>query len=339
MVMRVLVTGGAGFIGSHLVDRLLDRGAHVVVADNLITGSARNLAHHRANPRLEVNYVDVAEPLTGPEFALPFDRVYHLASPASPVGYRRFPIETMMANSRGTHHALEIAKRDGARFFLASTSEVYGEPLVHPQHEAYWGNVNPVGLRACYDEGKRFGESLTMEYHRLFALDTRIARIFNTYGPRSQQDDGRVVPNFCVQALRGDAITIFGDGSQTRSFCYVDDLIHGFLAMTDLDGLDGEIINLGNPNEMSIQTFAETVIAVAGSDSTLRFEPLPKDDPTRRRPDISKAQRLLRWEPTYNIEQGLRQTLSWFADEIGLGDPASESWKVAEPDVAVGQFA
>jgi len=331
--MRVLVTGGAGFIGSHLVDRLLDRGAEVVVVDNQITGSARNLAHVLAHPRLQVVYADVAEPLDEPEVGRPFDRVYHLASPASPVGYRRFPIETMMANSRGTHNALEIAKRDGARFFLASTSEVYGEPLVHPQREDYWGNVNPVGLRACYDEGKRFGESLTMEYHRLFALDTRIARIFNTYGPRSQQDDGRVVPNFCVQALCDEDITIYGDGSQTRSFCFVDDLIDGFMAMTDRDGLDGEIINLGNPNEMSIRTFAETVISVAGSASALRFEPLPKDDPTRRRPDISKAKRLLDWEPTVEIETGLRKTLDWFASEIGLADG------IPEADATVEQFA
>jgi len=337
--MRVLVTGGAGFIGSHLVDRLLDLGAEVVVADNLLTGSARNLAHVLAHPRLQVAYVDVAEPLTGPEFTRHFDRVYHLASPASPVGYRRFPIETMMANSRGTHQALEIAKRDGARFFLASTSEVYGEPLVHPQREEYWGNVNPVGLRACYDEGKRFGESLTMEYHRLFALDTRIARIFNTYGPRSQQDDGRVVPNFCVQALRGEEITIYGDGSQTRSFCFVDDLVDGFLAMTDSAGLSGEIINLGNPNEMSIRTFAETVISVAESRSTVRFEDLPTDDPTRRRPDIDKAKRLLGWEPKVNIEQGLERTLRWFADEIGAAQPVGDTRGISGSDVAVGQFA
>jgi len=341
MAMRVLVTGGAGFIGSHLVDRLLDRGVEVVVADNLLTGSARNLAHCLIHPRLHVAYVDVAEPVTGPEFGGPFDRVYHLASPASPVGYRRYPIETMMANSRGTHQALEIAKRDGARFFLASTSEVYGEPLVHPQREEYWGNVNPVGLRACYDEGKRFGESLTMEYHRLFALDTRIARIFNTYGPRSQHDDGRVVPNFCVQALRGNAITIYGDGSQTRSFCFVDDLVDGFLAMTDTDGLSGEIINLGNPNEMSIKTFAETVISVAGSQSDLRFEPLPKDDPTRRRPDISTAKRLIGWEPKVDIEVGLLKTLNWFASEIGVGPVDPEPWSVSESesDLAVGQLA
>jgi nucleoside-diphosphate-sugar epimerase len=311
--MRILVTGGAGFIGSHLVERLLERGDEVVAADSLLTGSADNLAHVEGDPLLCVVRADVSAPLTAPAFAGPFDRVYHLASPASPVGYRRYPIETLLANSTGTRHALEIARRDSARFFLASTSEVYGEPLVHPQREDYWGNVNPVGLRACYDEGKRFGESLTMEYHRQYALDTRIARIFNTYGPRSLPDDGRVVPNFCVQALRGEPITIYGDGSQTRSFCYVSDLVAGILAMTDLDGLAGEIINLGNPTEISILDFARTVIEVAGTDSRIRYAPLPVDDPTRRRPDIAKARRLLGWAPQVPLREGLIRTLESFA--------------------------
>jgi nucleoside-diphosphate-sugar epimerase len=258
-------------------------------------------------------------------FAAPFDRVYHLASPASPVGYRRYPIETLLANSRGTYNVLEIARRDGARFFLASTSEIYGEPLVHPQPEAYWGNVNPVGPRACYDEGKRFAESLTMEFHRHHDLDTRIARIFNTFGPRSRPDDGRVVPNFCLQALRGEPITIYGDGSQTRSFCYVSDLVTGILALSDRDGLAGEIINLGNPHEISILTFAETVIALAGSRSVLQFEPLPVDDPTRRRPDIAKAHRLLGWQPGVELRDGLLQTLAWFAEAMSDLRPASET--------------
>jgi UDP-glucuronate decarboxylase len=323
--MRILVTGGSGFIGSHLVERLLDRGDEVVVADNLLTGSASNLAHVEGHPLLRVVRVDVAGPLTARVFSGPFDRVYHLASPASPVGYRRYPIETLLANSNGTLNGLDIARRDGARFFLASTSEVYGEPLVHPQREEYWGNVNPVGLRACYDEGKRFGESLTMEFHREFGLDTRIARIFNTYGPRSRPDDGRVVPNFCFQALRGDPITIYGDGSQTRSFCYVSDLVAGILAMTDLDGLSGEIINLGNPTEISIRQFAETVIAVAGSRSCIRFAPLPVDDPTRRRPDIAKARDLLGWEPRITLRDGLLRTLASFVDAVPDDLPRASS--------------
>ncbi|MEA2522845.1 MAG: UDP-glucuronate decarboxylase [Thermomicrobiales bacterium] len=319
--MRILVTGGAGFVGSHLVDRLLDRGDEVVAADNFLTGSAGNLAHVDGHPRLRLVLVDVSEPLVGPVFSNPFDRVYHLASPASPVGYRRYPIETLLTNSKGTLHSLEIARRDGARYFLASTSEVYGEPLVHPQREDYWGNVNPVGLRACYDEGKRFAESLTMEFHRQHGVDTRIARIFNTYGPRSQPDDGRVVPNFCLQALRGEPITIYGDGSQTRSFCYISDLVDGILAMSDLDGLAGEIINLGNPVEISIREFAETVIALAGSSSALRFEPLPVDDPTRRRPDIAKAQRVLGWDPRVDLRDGLLRTLASFAEALPEARP------------------
>jgi nucleoside-diphosphate-sugar epimerase len=314
--MRILITGGAGFIGSHLVERLLARGDEVVVADNLLTGSAGNLAHVEGHSCLQLARVDVSAQLTARVFAGPFDRVYHLASPASPVGYRRYPIETLLANSAGTRNALEIARRDGARFFLASTSEVYGEPLVHPQREEYWGNVNPVGPRACYDEGKRFGESLTMEFHRQYALDVRIARIFNTYGPRSRPDDGRVVPNFCFQALRGEPITVYGDGSQTRSFCYVSDLVDGILAMTDVEGLAGEIVNLGNPTELSILEFARAVIDVARSRSEIRFAPLPVDDPTRRRPDIGKARQLLGWEPRISLREGLRRTLASFAEVL-----------------------
>jgi dTDP-glucose 4,6-dehydratase len=318
--MRVLVSGGAGFIGSHLVERLLGRGDDVVAVDNLLTGRADNLAPVESHPHLQFVEFDVTRPLAHAAFEGPFDRVLHLASPASPVGYQRYPIETLLANSAGTRNMLEIARRDRARFLLASTSEVYGEPLIHPQGEEYWGNVNPIGPRACYDEGKRFAETLTMVYHQQFALDTRIARIFNTYGPRSRADDGRVVPNFCSQALRGDPITIYGDGSQTRSFCYVSDLVDGLLAMIDGEHLAGEVINLGNPSEISIREFADTVIALAGSRSRLRFEPLRIDDPTRRRPDIAKARRLLGWEPTVSLRDGLLRTLASFAEAL----PASE---------------
>jgi nucleoside-diphosphate-sugar epimerase len=311
--MRILVTGGSGFIGSHLVEQLLERGDEVAVVDSLITGNAENLAHVKAHPRLEVRHGDVSQPSWGEDLDGSFDVVMHLASPASPVGYARFPIDTLLANSFGTRNALEVARKSNARFFLASTSEVYGEPQIHPQTETYWGNVNPVGPRACYDEGKRFGESLTMEYVRQYRLDARIARIFNTYGPRSRADDGRVVPNFCVQALRGEPITIYGDGSQTRSFCYVSDLVAGFLAMIDRGGLSGEIINLGNPTEITIRKFAETVVEMSGSTSEIVFKPLPVDDPTRRQPDISKAEELLGWQPKVTLREGLAKTLESFA--------------------------
>jgi nucleoside-diphosphate-sugar epimerase len=312
--MRVLITGGSGFIGSHLVEHYLGRGDEVVAVDNLLTGRAENLATVERHPRLTILHHDVAADRHPAALDRRFDRVFHLASPASPVGYRRFPIETLLANSNGSLRALEIARQDDARYLQASTSEVYGEPLVHPQREAYWGNVNPIGPRACYDEGKRFGESLTMEFHRQFALDTRIARIFNTYGPRSRPDDGRVVPNFCVQALRGAPITIYGDGSQTRSFCYVSDLVAGIVALAETEGLAGEVVNLGNPTEVTIRQLAETVIALTGSRSELRFEPLPVDDPTRRRPDIGKARRLLGWEPKVDLRDGLSRTLASFAE-------------------------
>ena len=321
--MRVLVTGGAGFIGSHLVDQLLSAGHDVVVADNFLTGRYVNLASAKDHPRLEIVYQDMIQPLTDPAFVRPFDRVYNLASPASPRGYSRYPLETHLVNAAGTFHALELARRDGARFLQTSTSEVYGDPLVHPQTEDYWGNVNPNGPRSCYDEGKRYAESLIMEFVRQYGVDARIARIFNTYGPRSNPFDGRVVPNFCMQGLQGRPITIYGDGSQTRSFCYVDDLVRGLLALMETDGLAGEVVNLGNPAEITIRQLAEQVFALVGSLPLLEFAPLPVDDPTRRRPCIAKARRLLAWEPHIPLADGLKQTLDYFASAAGsegIGD-------------------
>jgi nucleoside-diphosphate-sugar epimerase len=320
--MRVLVTGGSGFIGSHLVDRLLDRGDEVVVVDNYLTGRPVNLDHRRGDRAFTVFQHDVVEPMTAGRFDARLDRVIHLASPASPVGYARFPIETQLTNAIGTKNALDLARRHGARFIVSSTSEVYGDPLIHPQTESYWGNVNPIGPRACYDESKRFAESLTMEYHRQHGLDVRIARIFNTYGPRSDPEDGRVVPNFCVQALRGAPITIYGSGMQTRSFCYVDDLVVGLLALLDIDGIDGHVVNLGNPVELTIRELAETIVRLTGSRSEILFKPLPIDDPTRRQPDITKARELLGWEPKVPLEEGLARTVTYFS-ELAL-EPAAE---------------
>ncbi len=314
--MRVLVTGGAGFIGSHLVERLLAGGDHVVVADNFITGQPSNLDHLDKYPRLRSLPQDMSQPLRSEITDERYDRIYNLASPASPRGYSRYPIETLLVNSHGTYHALELARLHGARFLQASTSEVYGDPLVHPQTEDYWGNVNPNGPRACYDEGKRFAESLVMEYVRQHAVDARIARIFNTYGPRSHPADGRVVPNFCIQALEGRPITIYGDGHQTRSFCYVDDLVRGFLALMETDGLAGEVVNLGNPEEHTILQFAERIVEIAGSASQIVHEPLPTDDPQRRRPDISRARRVLGWEPEITLDEGLRRTLDFFRESL-----------------------
>jgi UDP-glucuronate decarboxylase len=310
--MRVLVAGGSGFIGSHLVDRLLADGHDVTVADNLVTGQIVNLEHQRDNPALTVIEQDISSPL-GPEIlADRFSRIYHLASPASPRGYARFPIETLLVNSQGTHRLLELATAHGARFLLASTSEVYGDPQVHPQVETYWGNVNPIGPRACYDEGKRFAETITVEYTRQRGVDGRIARIFNTYGPRSHPGDGRVVPNFCVQALRQEPITIYGTGGQTRSFCYVADLVEGLRRLMETPGLAGEVVNLGNPEEHTIRQFADRIVTIAGSSSTIVHEDLPVDDPQRRRPDITKAQRLLDWTPETSLHDGLTQTLTYF---------------------------
>jgi nucleoside-diphosphate-sugar epimerase len=315
--MQVLVAGGSGFIGSHLVDRLLAAGHDVTVADNLLTGQPANLAHQRGNPALTVIQQDIAAPLAPSLRDVGFDRVYHLASPASPRGYAKFPIETLLVNSQGTHQLLELARQCGARFLLASTSEVYGDPQVHPQVETYWGNVNPIGPRACYDEGKRFAETMTMEYVRQHAVDARIARIFNTYGPRSHPGDGRVVPNFCVQALRNDPITIYGTGGQTRSFCYVADLVNGLMALMETPGLAGEVVNLGNPEEHTIRQFADRIVSLAGSQSAIVHEELPVDDPQRRRPDIGKAGRLLGWSPQVSLDTGLAETLAYFRVALG----------------------
>ena len=314
--MNVLITGGAGFIGSHLVERLIAAGHSVVVADNFITGQATNLDHLASNRALRVLPQDMAQPLRAEITAERYDAIYNLASPASPRGYSRYPIETLLVNSNGTLNALELARTHGARFVQASTSEVYGDPLVHPQTEDYWGNVNPNGPRACYDEGKRFAESLVMEYVRQYQVDARIARIFNTYGPRSHPADGRVVPNFCIQVLDGLPITIYGDGSQTRSFCYVDDLVRGLALLMETDGLAGQVVNLGNPEEHTILQFAERIMALTDHTAPIVFGPLPTDDPQRRRPDITRAQRLLGWQPEVSLDDGLTRTLDFFRESL-----------------------
>ena len=305
--MRVVVTGGAGFLGSHLCRKLLDRGDTVVAVDNLVTGNLDNLDGLSAHPEFTFVHSDVSNFLHVPG---PVDAVLHFASPASPADFERIPIQILKVGSRGTLNTLGLAKEKGARYFLASTSEVYGDPLVHPQPETYWGNVNPIGPRGVYDESKRFAEALTMAYHRHHGVDVRIVRIFNTYGPLMRPDDGRAVSNFLVQALTGKPITIYGDGSQTRSFCYVDDEVRGILALLDSDHVGP--VNVGNPDEYTIRELAETVLEVTGSSSDLTFEPLPTDDPTQRRPDISLARRLLGWEPEVKLTDGLARTAAWF---------------------------
>lgn len=314
--MRALVTGGAGFVGSHLCERLLARGDEVVCVDNFITGQAQNLATMRENARFQFLRADVIEP-----FAIDgaVDAVFHLASPASPPGYLRKPLETALVNSVGTNNLLALARARGAKFLLASTSEAYGDPLVHPQSEDYWGNVNPNGVRACYDEGKRFGEAITMVYVRQYSLDGRIVRIFNCYGPRSDPNDGRLVPNFITQALRGEPMTVYGDGQQTRSLCYVSDLVDGLLRAMDTDGTTGRVYNLGNPDERTIVAFAEVIRRVAGSESPIVYrEHISPDDPHRRCPDITRAKTELGWEPRVTLEDGLAQTVDWFRARLGL---------------------
>ena len=301
------MSGAAGFIGSHLCDRLVAEGHYVLGFDNLLTGATRNIEHLTASPRFEFREWDVCRPV---EVAGPIDGVLHLASLASPVDYLAHPIETLDVGSAGTRNLLEIARRHEARFLLTSTSECYGDPLVHPQVETYWGNVNPVGLRSCYDESKRYAEALTMAYHRVHKVRTNIARIFNTYGPRIQLDDGRVVPAFIDQALRRKPMTVFGDGSQTRSFCYVRDLVDGLYRLAFSD--ERFPVNLGNPQEMTILEFAERIKRLTGTTASLDFKPLPQDDPKRRQPDISKAKRVLGWEPKVGLEDGLRETIEYF---------------------------
>lgn len=313
--LKVLVTGGAGFLGSHLIDRLIARGDDVVCVDNYFTGSKRNVAHLLGHPRFELIRHDVTFPLY-----IEVDHIYNLACPASPVHYQHDPVQTTKTSVHGAINMLGLAKRVKARIFQASTSEVYGDPVVHPQVESYWGNVNPIGPRSCYDEGKRCAETLFFDYHRQHRLDIRVARIFNTYGPRMHPNDGRVVSNFITQALRGDDITIFGDGMQTRSFCYVDDLIDGMMRFMDLpsgpDGQPGEPgpINLGNPVEFTMLELAQTVIRLTNSSSKLVFMPLPTDDPLQRKPDITLAQNKLGWTPSISLEAGLQKTISYFSD-------------------------
>jgi dTDP-glucose 4,6-dehydratase len=305
--LRFIMSGAAGFIGSHLCDWLIAEGHSVIGLDNFITGAARNLEHLNGNPAFTFHEWDVCRPW---EIDTPVDGVLHLASLASPKDYLEHPIETLEVGSTGTRNMLEVARRYQARFLLTSTSECYGDPLVHPQVETYWGNVNPVGPRSCYDESKRYAEAITMAYHRVYNLPTNIARIFNTYGPRMQLNDGRVVPAFIDQALRGKPMTVFGDGSQTRSFCYVDDLVDGLYRL--MLSAERYPVNLGNPVEMTILEFAERIRRIMGATAPLRFEPLPEDDPKQRQPQIDKAKRVLGWEPKIGLEAGLRQTIEYF---------------------------
>ncbi len=304
--MRVLVTGGAGFIGSHLCDFLLARGCEIVCMDNLLTGSMDNIAHIR-DPRFEFVRHDVTNFI---EVQGPLDYVLHFASPASPIDYLELPIQTLKVGALGTHKALGLAKARGAKFLLASTSEVYGDPLVHPQREDYWGNVNPVGPRGVYDEAKRFAEAMTMAYHRVHGLNARIVRIFNTYGSRMRLADGRAIPTFIRQALQGEPLTVYGDGSQTRSFTFVSDLVDGIWRLMGASVNDP--VNLGNPREMTLMDLAKHVLRLSGSRSEIVFRPLPTDDPKVRQPDIGKARRLLGWEPRVELEEGLRQTIEWY---------------------------
>jgi dTDP-glucose 4,6-dehydratase len=314
--LRTVVAGAAGFVGSHFCDLLLANGHTVVGIDNLLTGNAKNVAHLAHEPRFEFIDRDITRPLSIPGTV---DFVANLASPASPRDYREHPIETLDVGSTGTRRMLQLAKSKGARFLLASTSECYGDPDVHPQVETYWGNVNPVGPRSCYDESKRFAEALTMAFHRKFGLRTNIARIFNTYGPRMKLDDGRVVPAFFDSALRGAPITVFGDGSQTRSFCYVSDLVDGLFRLMQSD--ERYPVNLGNPCEMTVLDFARYIRNLTGSRSEIVFEPLPEDDPRQRRPDISKARAVLGWEPRVVLEDGLRLTVNYFRGIHAAGAP------------------
>jgi len=309
--MRILVTGGAGFVGSHLCDRLLSDGHEVIAMDNLVTGSIDNISHLAGESRFKFVRHDVTQYIY---VAGKLDAIMHLASPASPIDFTRIPIQILKVGSLGTHNALGLALGKGARFLLASTSEVYGDPQVHPQPESYWGHVNPIGVRGVYDEAKRFSEAITMAYHRIHGVDTRIIRIFNTYGPRMRLDDGRVVPNFIGQALRRQPITVYGDGSQTRSFCFVSDLVDGMVRLLLSDEVNP--VNVGNPVETSILTFAETINRLTGNPAGIEFRPLPDDDPKQRRPDITRARDILGWSPTVELEVGLSRTIAYFEETL-----------------------
>jgi dTDP-glucose 4,6-dehydratase len=318
--VRVLVTGAAGFIGSHLSDLLLAKGHTVIGMDNLITGNPANIAHLIGRPDFHFVHHDVTNYtyVDGP-----LDAVLHFASPASPIDYLELPIQTLKVGALGTHKALGLAKAKGARFLLASTSEVYGDPEVHPQPESYWGNVNPIGPRGVYDEAKRFAEAITMAYRRAHRVDTRIVRIFNTYGPRMRARDGRVVPAFINQALRGEPLTVFGDGKQTRSFCYVSDLVDGIHRL--LESSEPEPVNLGNPDEMTVLDFAREILALTGSSSPIVHQPLPQDDPKVRQPDIAKARRALGWEPRVPLREGLARTIEWFREGVRAEGPQARA--------------
>ncbi|MEW6711939.1 MAG: UDP-glucuronic acid decarboxylase family protein [Candidatus Riflebacteria bacterium] len=304
--MRIVVTGGAGFIGSHLTDALIGQGHKVVVIDNFITGSRKNLAHHEGSDQLMIVEHDITKPIY---LAEKIDRIYHLASPASPIDYQKLPIQTLKVGALGTHNILGMAKHHNARILLASTSEVYGDPEIHPQREDYWGHVNPVGPRGCYDESKRFAEAIVVAYRDYHKVDTRIIRIFNTYGPRMRLNDGRVVPAFISQMLKNEDITIFGEGLQTRSFCFVSDLVKGIIGVMECDYKNP--INLGNPVEITIKEFAEKIISISGAQRKMVHCPLPVDDPQRRKPDISLARSILNWQPVVSLEEGLKLTIEW----------------------------
>ncbi|MEM9201882.1 MAG: UDP-glucuronic acid decarboxylase family protein [Actinomycetota bacterium] len=308
---RIVITGGAGFLGSHLADNLLARGDEIVAIDNLSTGNKANIEHLFGTPGFTFVEHDVSNYVWVPGEV---EAVLHFASPASPIDYLEMPIQTLKVGSLGTHNTLGLAKDKGAAYFIASTSEIYGDPLMHPQTEEYWGNVNPVGPRGVYDEAKRFSEAMTMAYHRYHDLDTRIVRIFNTYGPRMRPDDGRVVSNFIVQALKGEPLTIYGDGSQTRSFCFVEDEVRGLIAL--LDSGENDPVNIGNPNEFTIAELAEVVLELTGSSSVIEMHPLPTDDPTQRKPDITRARELLGWEPQVQLREGVERTIEYFRTVI-----------------------
>ena len=316
--MRILVTGGAGFIGSHLCERLLADGHDVLCLDNFFTGRRSNIVHLLDNHHFELIRHDVIEPIL-----LEVEQIYNLACPASPIHYQYNPVKTVKTSVMGMINMLGLAKRVRARILQASTSEVYGDPLVHPQPEEYWGNVNPIGLRSCYDEGKRIAETLMMDYHRQNRVDTRIARIFNTYGPRMLEDDGRVVSNFIVQALRGEPLTLYGEGDQTRSFCYVDDLVEALIKLMNVADVH-DPVNLGNPGEFTIKQLAEEVVKICDSKSGVKYLPLPEDDPKQRKPDISRAQTLLGWNPTIPLNEGLQKTVSYFKDRVNSNQQSVE---------------